>query len=742
MEKNVKRIFGLMLSIALIVCCCPVSVFTAFAATEIPEISEDEYYGKHALRTLPNGENLVYAYEQIAKGVEQSSGSIKMYDSAHSITRDEIITVYTAYNYDYPQHFWHENSYSYSYFGESGMISNLMLTYNMTGNGLISAKQEFSNAVNEVVSGVSNDMNEYDREKLIHDRLADRIEYVADAANAHNAYGGLVEGRAVCDGYAKAFQYALYKVGIQSTTVAGEGKTSSGSGGHAWNLVRIDGNYYYTDLSWNDQSPTIFYAYFNLPLSEMSEDHILYATGYDFPECTSTDANYFTLSGGRMEDYSVEQMVKLLKKNLVAEVYLTGDTSGFTEWLRNNMSVIAAKCGITGGYSYSYSVMGREYIIKLNGTRQTVSVQGVKTDISSYTFGNIGDTFKLGAVVSPSDATNETVTFTSSNTEVAVVNKYTGIVTAVGEGAADIIVTTEDGNKTAVCKVTVRELAITLKGNGSTAGVSCEVGETVELVAEAVGGNGDYTYSYLLHNIDTNAWYRFSDFKSANTLSWKASGVGNREFFAEVKDKTGQVVRSKSLKVKVQEANDLKITGKSSVARVRVGENVTFTGLASGGSGNYTYSYLVHNKDNGEWYRFSGFKASNSLTWNAGSTGNRDFYVEVKDSSGKVVRSSAINVQTIEKNALDIVGKSNLTSTTEGTKVVITGEASGGSGKYTYSFLLCNKDTGAWYRFSGFQASSSLVWTAGSAGNREFYVEVKDETGKVVRSPAIKVTVR
>lgn len=742
MEKNVKRIFGLILSIALIVCCCPVSVFTVFAATELPEISEDEYYGKQALGRLSNGENLVYAYEQIAKGVEQSSDSIKMYDSAHSITRDEIKTVYTAYNYDYPQHFWHENSYSYSYFGESGMVSDLMLTYNMTGNGLVSAKQEFNDAVNDVVGGISNDMNEYDREKLIHDRLADRIEYVADAANAHNAYGGLVEGEAVCDGYARAFQYALYKVGIQSTTVAGEGKTSSGSGGHAWNLVRIDGNYYYTDLSWNDQSPTIFYAYFNLPLSEMSEDHVLEDTGYDFPECTSTDANYFTLSGGRMKDYSVEQMVKLLKKNLVAEVYLTGDTSGFTEWLRNNMSVIAAECGVTGSYSYSYSVMGREYIVKLNGTRQTVSVQGVKTDISSYTFGNIGDTFKLGTVVSPSNATNETVSFTSSNTEVAVVNKYTGIVTAVGEGEADIIVTTEDGNKTAVCKVTVRELAITLKGNGSTANVSCQVGETVELAAEAVGGNGEYTYSYLLHNIDTNSWYRFSDFKSANTLSWKASGAGNREFFAEVKDKTGQVVRSKPIKVNVQEINELEITGQSSAVRVRVGENVTFTGFASGGSGNYTYSYLVYNKDNGVWYRFSGFQASNSLTWNAGSTGNRDFYVEVKDSTGKVVRSSAINVQTIEKNVLDIVGKSNLTDTTVGTKVVITGEASGGSGNYTYSFLICNKDTGAWYRFSGFQASNSLVWTAGSAGNKEFYVEVKDGTGKVVRSPAIKVTVR
>ena len=52
----------------------------------------------------------------------------------------------------------------------------------------------------------------------------------------------------------------------------------------------------------------------------------------------------------------------------------------------------------------------------------------------------------------------------------------------------------------------------------------------------------------------------------------------------------------------------------------------------------------MHNKDTGDWYRFSDFKAANKLTWTAGSTGNREFFVEVKDGTGKVVRSSAVNI--------------------------------------------------------------------------------------------------
>ena len=65
----------------------------------------------------------------------------------------------------------------------------------------------------------------------------------------------------------------------------------------------------------------------------------------------------------------------------------------------------------------------------------------------------IGETTTLVATVMPSNATNKNVVWSSDNTNVATVNN--GVVTAVGEGSANITVTTVDGNKTAVCKITV-----------------------------------------------------------------------------------------------------------------------------------------------------------------------------------------------------------------------------------------------------------------------------------------------
>ena len=65
----------------------------------------------------------------------------------------------------------------------------------------------------------------------------------------------------------------------------------------------------------------------------------------------------------------------------------------------------------------------------------------------------IGDTVTLVATITPSNATNKNVTWSSDNTNVATANN--GVVRAVGEGKANITVTTVDGNKTAVCKITV-----------------------------------------------------------------------------------------------------------------------------------------------------------------------------------------------------------------------------------------------------------------------------------------------
>jgi len=73
---------------------------------------------------------------------------------------------------------------------------------------------------------------------------------------------------------------------------------------------------------------------------------------------------------------------------------------------------------------------------------------------------NVGASETLTPTVSPSNATDKSVTWSSSNSSVASVSTN-GTVTAVAAGSATITVTTNDGNKTATCTVTVSEVAVT-----------------------------------------------------------------------------------------------------------------------------------------------------------------------------------------------------------------------------------------------------------------------------------------
>lgn len=94
----------------------------------------------------------------------------------------------------------------------------------------------------------------YDKILYIHDWIIENTEYEADHVdNTANIYGCLVEGKALCEGYARTYKYLLDKLNIPCILVSGEAVDEKGkSEKHAWNYVFINNNWYAIDPTWDD----------------------------------------------------------------------------------------------------------------------------------------------------------------------------------------------------------------------------------------------------------------------------------------------------------------------------------------------------------------------------------------------------------------------------------------------------------------------------------------------------------
>ena len=153
-------------------------------------------------------------------------------------------------------------------------------------------------------------------------------------------------------------------------------------------------------------------------------------------------------------------------------------------------------------------------------------------------------------------------------------------------------------------------------------------------------------YKFLIYNPATNQWFKLQDFSSKNTCTWTAGSNGTRQFYVDVKDASGNVTRSKVVNVTIGGEGALSVKTTVSANTTKVGDKITFTAEGAGGKAGYTYKMVVYNKTTKTWGLVQNFNVNNKITWTAGSAGDREFYIDVKDADGKVVRSSVMNVKT------------------------------------------------------------------------------------------------
>ena len=329
-------------------------------------LTPGEYYGYRYLAS--QGKTAVAVYDCVASGVADMQAEISLKDAGISIKTADLQAIMRCYHADYPQHFWYNGAYSYVVDGSDTVLS-VKPTYTMSVSQKKTAQEKVDAVVRELLKTASYGQTEYERERILHDALAERVSYV-DGANAHNLYGALVEGKAVCEGYSRAFQYLLYQAGTQCLIAEGTSiRPGSNTGvAHAWNVVKINGRYYHTDVTWDDQSNAavpVMHAFYNLNDALIKEGHTIGTElPYPLPVCNSTADSYFVKEGTEVTAFTVDKVAELfVKGNGTATVYVSKNTvNEFITWFQTNISAISSKAQLSGK-TFSLQYCGREVII-------------------------------------------------------------------------------------------------------------------------------------------------------------------------------------------------------------------------------------------------------------------------------------------------------------------------------------------------------------------------------------------
>ena len=170
-----------------------------------------------------------------------------------SIPADQISDVVMLFINRHPEYYWLSFEFCDVENGIAVTLYEDVKPFMGKSRSTVFGSSSLEEATKKALAVVKPEMSDLEKALVLHDYIALNTEYDYQGylnGNLPNSVftieGTLVEGKAVCQGYALAYQYLLNKVGIESKYVA------SSAMNHGWNLVKIFGRWYHVDVTWDD----------------------------------------------------------------------------------------------------------------------------------------------------------------------------------------------------------------------------------------------------------------------------------------------------------------------------------------------------------------------------------------------------------------------------------------------------------------------------------------------------------
>lgn len=226
-----------------------------------------------------------------------------------SVDVNELETAFQCVLNDHPEIFY-VSGYTYTKYtyGEEVKRITFTGTYTMKPEIVEKRQNQMEEYITECLSGISPDAEDYEKVKYVYEYLIYHTDYNLDSEENQNICSVFLNKESVCQGYAKATQLLLNRLGVMATMVIG---TVESGEGHAWNLVKVNGAYYYVDTTWGDafyvlgeseydypeeKMPNINYDYLLVTTQQLCETHSI-DNVVPMPRCVVTEANYYVREG-------------------------------------------------------------------------------------------------------------------------------------------------------------------------------------------------------------------------------------------------------------------------------------------------------------------------------------------------------------------------------------------------------------------------------------------------------------
>lgn len=296
----------------------------------------------------------------------------------------------------------------------------------------------------------------------------------------------------------------------------------------------------------------------------------------------------------------------------------------------------------------------------------------------------------------------------------------------------EICVKVRDADGTIVKKffeVTIVSASQPLANNSTLSATSITKGESITVTASAEGGEGAYTYAVLYKQKSQTKWTTKQNFTQNTSVEIKPANATEYDVCVKVKDAKGDIVK-KFFDVTVTAAEELVNNSVMSATTIVKGNTVTLTGIATGGSGSYTYSFLYKKKTDTKWTTKQGFAENNVVDIKPASAVDYDVCVKVQDSKGTIVKKffDLSVTQALASNST-----LSATSITKGQSVTVNCAATGGSGGYTYAVFYKQNSQTNWTTKQNFAENNTVTIKPATATTYDVCTKVKDADGTVAK---------